>query len=74
MGDDLEPIWPEKWPRERLEQRRAEIGESSFARGFRLRTLAEDDCLIKPQWVRYYDFGAGRIPRFLQALAERNQS
>jgi hypothetical protein len=29
---------------------------------------------IKPQWVRYYDFGAGRIPRFLQALAERNQS
>jgi hypothetical protein len=29
---------------------------------------------IKPQWVRYYDFGAGRVPRFLQALAERNQS
>ena len=31
---------------------RAKIGESSFARGFRLRTLAEDDCLIKPHWVR----------------------
>ena len=29
---------------------------------------------IKPQWVRYYDFDAGRLPRFLQALAERNQS
>jgi len=24
--------------------------------------------------VRYYDFGAGRIPRFLHELAERNQS
>jgi hypothetical protein len=29
---------------------------------------------ITPQWVRYYDFGAGRMSRFLQALAERNQS
>ena len=26
---------------------------------------------ITPQWVRYYDFGAGRLPRFLQDLAER---
>jgi hypothetical protein len=25
-------------------------------------------------WVRYYDFGAGRLPRFLQDLAERNRS
>lgn len=28
---------------------------------------------ITPQWVRYYDFGAGRMPRFLQDLARRNQ-
>lgn len=26
---------------------------------------------ITPHWVRYYDFGAGRLPRFLQDLAER---
>jgi hypothetical protein len=26
---------------------------------------------ITPRWVRYYDFGAGRFPRFLQDLAER---
>jgi hypothetical protein len=24
---------------------------------------------IKPTWVRFYDFGAGRMPRFLQELA-----
>jgi hypothetical protein len=24
--------------------------------------------------VRFYDFGAGRLPRFLQDLAERNRS
>jgi hypothetical protein len=29
---------------------------------------------ITPHWVRYYDFGAGRVPRFLRDLAERNQS
>lgn len=27
---------------------------------------------ITPRWVRYYDFGAGRMPRFLQDLPERN--
>lgn len=30
--------------------------------------------VITPQWARYYDFGAGRMPRFLQELAERNRS
>jgi nitroimidazol reductase NimA-like FMN-containing flavoprotein (pyridoxamine 5'-phosphate oxidase superfamily) len=29
---------------------------------------------ITPQWARYYDFGAGRMPRFLQELAEQNRS
>jgi nitroimidazol reductase NimA-like FMN-containing flavoprotein (pyridoxamine 5'-phosphate oxidase superfamily) len=29
---------------------------------------------ITPHWVRYYDFGAGRMPRFLQELAQRNRS
>jgi predicted phage terminase large subunit-like protein len=68
VGDDLEPIWPEKWPRERLAERRAEIGESSFARGFRLRTLAEDDCLIKPQWVRYWEEEGTSYERVILAV------
>jgi hypothetical protein len=29
---------------------------------------------ITPHWARFYDFGAGRIPRFLQELAERSRS
>jgi nitroimidazol reductase NimA-like FMN-containing flavoprotein (pyridoxamine 5'-phosphate oxidase superfamily) len=29
---------------------------------------------ITPYWVRFYDFGAGRLPRFLQELAERSGS
>lgn len=27
---------------------------------------------IRPRWARFYDFGAGRLPRFLQELAERS--
>jgi hypothetical protein len=29
---------------------------------------------ITPLWVRYYDFGAGRLPQFLQDLVERSRS
>jgi nitroimidazol reductase NimA-like FMN-containing flavoprotein (pyridoxamine 5'-phosphate oxidase superfamily) len=29
---------------------------------------------ITPEWVRFWDFGAGRMPRFLRELAERNRS
>jgi hypothetical protein len=29
---------------------------------------------ITPRWARFYDFGAGRMPRFLQELAEQSQS
>ena len=28
---------------------------------------------ITPQWVRFYDFGAGRMPKFLQELADKQQ-
>jgi hypothetical protein len=27
---------------------------------------------ITPRWVRFYDFGAGRLPRFLRELADRS--
>lgn len=29
---------------------------------------------VTPTWARFYDFNAGRLPRFLQELAERNMS
>ena len=36
VGEDLEPVWPDRWPREALERRRDEIGLAAFARGYRL--------------------------------------
>ena len=29
---------------------------------------------IQPQWARYYDIGAGRVPGFLLKLIQENQA
>ena len=48
----LTPIWPEKWPTRLLQERRDEIGEASFARGYRLVAIEEGELTILPEWVR----------------------
>jgi nitroimidazol reductase NimA-like FMN-containing flavoprotein (pyridoxamine 5'-phosphate oxidase superfamily) len=30
--------------------------------------------VITPRWVRFWDFGVGRMPRFLQELADRSKA
>ena len=55
IGPDGESIWPEKWPREALLQRRDEIGEVGFARGYRLVAMAEGDSLLKAEWIGFHD-------------------
>lgn len=54
VSDDLEPVWPERWSRERLEERRREIGSISFARGYRLTPLAVESSLIHADWIRLW--------------------
>jgi phage terminase large subunit-like protein len=51
-GADLAPVWAEHWPSERLASRRAEIGTAAFARGYRLTPLAEDELVIRPEWIQ----------------------
>jgi predicted phage terminase large subunit-like protein len=57
VGPNLEPVWPEKWPPQRLAKRRAEIGEASFARGYRLVTMSEGEVMIRPEWVQFWAEG-----------------
>jgi hypothetical protein len=59
VGPEYEPVWPEKWSAERLRRRKDEIGSASFARGYHLRAVAEEDTLIRPGWVRYWHEPAG---------------
>jgi predicted phage terminase large subunit-like protein len=55
IGAELEPIWPEKWPAAKLKARRDEIGATSFARGYRLLPIADDDTPIRAEWVRFWE-------------------
>lgn len=52
VGPGLEPVWPAKWPRERLAERRAEIGSTAFARGYHLTVLDEQAVAVPPAWVQ----------------------
>ncbi len=52
VGDDLEPVWPEKWPRERLEERRRQIGAAAFARAYRLVCVPEAAAAVRGEWLR----------------------
>jgi predicted phage terminase large subunit-like protein len=54
VGPGLEPVWPEKWPTERLALRKAEVGAASFARGYRLVPLDAEETPIRPEWVRFW--------------------
>ena len=53
VGPDLEPVWPEKWPRAALEARRAEVGAAAFARGYHLRAIDEGEVAIRAEWVKF---------------------
>jgi predicted phage terminase large subunit-like protein len=55
IPDTLEPIWPEHWPRERLQQRQAEIGLAAFARGYRLITAVKEEVLIPPECIHFWE-------------------
>ena len=54
VGPNLEPLWPEKWPAERLAKRRQEIGSLSFARAYRLVCVPDEDVPIRSNWVRFW--------------------
>ena len=54
IGPDFDPVWPEKWPAERLRARKEEIGSASFARGYRLVPIADEETPIRAAWVRFW--------------------
>jgi predicted phage terminase large subunit-like protein len=54
VGANLEPVWEEHWSREQLNRRRKEIGAAAFARGYRLTPMADDELVIRPEWVQVW--------------------
>ncbi|MET8148413.1 pyridoxamine 5'-phosphate oxidase family protein [Actinoplanes sp. NPDC049668] len=47
---------------------------AEFERNVRLMYPQMARIAIAPRWARFYDFNAGRLPRFLQKLAEQSQN
>ena len=60
VGPTLEPVWLGKWPPPRLETRKEEIGSASFARGYRLVPVSEEETPIRPEWVKFWTDEAPR--------------
>ena len=54
VGPDLSPVWPEHWPRDRLEARRREVGSASFLRGYQLTYPTEGEALVQPGWIHHW--------------------
>ena len=54
VGPELEPVWPRGWPSKVLKKRKDEIGSPSFARGYHLVPVSEEETPIRPAWVRYW--------------------
>jgi phage terminase large subunit-like protein len=65
---DLTPVWETKWPREKLAERRAEIGDAGFARGYLLTPVSEKDLVIRPEWVRFWGTEAKQYERVVLAI------
>src|SRR5262249_49812595 len=57
--DEWRPVWPEKWPAERLAARRREIGAAAFARAYRLVCIPDEDVPIKAAWVQFWTAPVG---------------
>ncbi|MFL5329076.1 MAG: hypothetical protein ACJ8C4_09175 [Gemmataceae bacterium] len=55
VGPQFEPVWPEKWCSVKLAQRRAEIGEVAFARGYQLVCIADGATSIRPEWIQFWN-------------------
>jgi phage terminase large subunit-like protein len=55
INDDLDPIWPERWPREALAARLGEIGTIPFARAYRLIPITDDTVSIPAKWLRFWE-------------------
>lgn len=53
LSDAGEPLWPEVWSVERLEQRRREVGEIEFSRTMLLRVLSDATSRFKAEWFEF---------------------
>jgi LAGLIDADG DNA endonuclease family protein len=55
-----EPIFPEEWPMERLLRTQHDIGSYDYAHMYRNQTVLPEECIFKPEWLRYFEYKQSR--------------
>lgn len=63
---DGEPLWPSRWPLEKLQERRNEVGEYGFKREYLLEAIDPEAQFFKRSMFKFYDPGA--IPERLSRV------
>lgn len=54
VGANFEPVWPEKWPKEKLEEKYRQVGRSAFNRGWRNIATDDTETVVDLDWIQYY--------------------
>lgn len=52
IGDNFEPVWPDKWGPNELRARLKQIGQREFDRAFRLIALSGEIATVNPEWIK----------------------
>jgi len=52
---DGKPLWPERWPLEKLEEKKRKMGSVMFNREYQNDPTGLQGQLLKEEWIRYYD-------------------
>ena len=54
------PIFPEEWPMAALMQKRSDLGPYDYAHMYRNQSVLPEECIFKPEWLRFFRFKQSR--------------
>ncbi len=65
--ENMNPVWPERWGVEQLQNRKVDVGSMAFARGFELLIISSEASKIKGHWFRYWEELPARFEKLVIA-------
>jgi predicted phage terminase large subunit-like protein len=59
---DGNPLWPEYWKREELEEKRSQIGFTAFSTEYMNEPLSDEERIIRPEWIEAHKYEPLELP------------
>lgn len=53
LGEGNQPLWPQRWPFEKLMELKQELGSIAFNKSYQNEALASEDAVFKQGWLEY---------------------